>query len=169
MAAPIHNINGRTVRTHPATKLSPARAFPPSNIYPPSRVRRSDASLPVARNALPSERAPVPPWPSPPLRSPRRLAPPIQEPRSNTSPTPVRSTITLDDLQLSDNWETVEIRGFTGQQRLVSADATGRTQITLDPGGPAQGDLYRLPAQKIGRKQIPEDPEIITRNFGYIY
>ncbi|HXO76891.1 MAG TPA: T9SS type A sorting domain-containing protein, partial [Puia sp.] len=46
-------------------------------------------------------------------------------------PNPMSTTLTVDSLKLSDNWEKLEIRSLDGQQHVLSVDIRNRTQVTV--------------------------------------
>jgi len=58
-------------------------------------------------------------------------------------PNPVSTTLTVDSLKLSDNWERLEIRSLDGQQHVLSIDIRNMTRISVSVAGLPKG-MYVL-------------------------
>jgi photosystem II stability/assembly factor-like uncharacterized protein len=65
-------------------------------------------------------------------------------------PNPVSSTLIIDSLKISDQWETVDIRSINGLQNIISQNINGQTRITINVEGLSSGIYFAIIRRKDG-------------------
>lgn len=65
-------------------------------------------------------------------------------------PNPVQNSLTIDDINLSENWETLDILPVSSGQASISYNITGKTKITVDLGSLSSGYYIAVLKRKTG-------------------
>ena len=67
-------------------------------------------------------------------------------------PNPVTTLLVIDSLKLSDHWETVEITGIDGRQKLFSEKINGQTRFSINVEKLSGGYYVAILTKKQGVK-----------------